>query len=294
MTQNQWPATAELVASSWMAEGQRPSAEAGPCPIPFERRASAAVAAGFAGIGLNRADYDAQVQRHGLSGLARILSDAGIRHVELETVTGWWNDDPDGAQWRKAFDRMLEFCAVFPVHRIKLNGDFTEPGPSIETMRTGFARLARDAQGAGTVAALEPVAFSNVRDPATARAIVGETAGHGGGAMLDCWHFARGDLPPQDLAGIQVQEISGIEISNIGPSVVGSLFEDTVDHRRLPDEGSYDVAAFLGAVAATGYDGPIGCEVLSLDLRALPIEQALQAAAASARRVIAKTLIAHA
>jgi sugar phosphate isomerase/epimerase len=287
MTLNQWPARAELVASSWMAEGQRPAIDAGPCPIPIERRATAAFAAGFAGVGLNRADYEALVQRHGLPGLARILSDAGIRHAELETVTGWWNEDPNGTQWRSAFDRMLEFCAYFPVRQIKLNGDFTEPGPSIETMRAGFAALARDAQSAGTIAALEPVAFSNVRDPATARAIIGETAGQGGGVMLDCWHFARGGLPQRDLGGVERQAISGVEISNIGPVIVGSLFEDTVDHRHVPDEGPYDVAAFLGAVTATGYDGPIGCEVLSIELRAMPIEQALQTAAASTRRIVA-------
>jgi sugar phosphate isomerase/epimerase len=287
MTSNQWPATADLVASSWMVEGQRPAMDAGPCPIPIERRATAAVAAGFAGIGLNRADYEALVQQHGLQGLARILSDAGIRHAELETVTGWWSEDPDGAQWRGAFDRMLEFCAYFLVRQIKLNGDFAEPGPSIETMRAGFATLARDAQSAGTVAALEPVAFSNVRDPGTARAITGDTVGHGGGVMLDCWHFARCGRAPRDLGGIERQAISGVEISNISPAIVGSLFEDTVDHRHLPDMGPYDVAAFLGAVAETGYDGPIGCEVLSIELRAMPIELALQAAAASTRRIVA-------
>ncbi|GGD80592.1 hypothetical protein GCM10010990_33100 [Croceicoccus mobilis] len=269
-----------------MAEGARPAADAGPCPIPIERRVAAAVAAGFAGIGLNRADYEALIAQHGAAGLARVLGDGGVRHVELETVTGWWNDDPDGTCWRAAYDAMLSFCAHFPVRQIKLNGEFSAVPASIESMRAGFVRLAESAAQAGTIAALEPVAFSNVRNAATARLIVANSAGHGGGVMLDCWHFARRGIAPDDLGGLTGAEICGVEISNIAPDIVGSLFEDTVDHRRLPDEGVYDVAAFLRAVGDAGYAGPIGCEVLSIRLREMPIEAAMQTAADSARRTL--------
>lgn len=281
-----WLAGAELVASSWMAEGQRPAANAPPCPIPLERRLDAASAAGFTGIGLNRADYEALLGRHGAGRLAAILADGGMRHVELETVSGWWRDDPDGTVWQAPFDRMLELAAVFPVRQIKLNGDFGPTPPDLDAMREGFARLAAQALAAGTVVGLEPVAFSNVRDAATARAIAGESAGRGGGVTLDCWHFGRLGLAPDDLGGLAGAGIAGVEVSNIGPEVVGSLFEDTLDHRRLPDAGLHDVPAFLGAVAATGYRGPVGCEVLSLALRSQPLDEALRSAAAAARAVL--------
>jgi sugar phosphate isomerase/epimerase len=283
----EWFADVELVAASWMAEGQRPSAEAPPCPIPLERRLDAAAKAGFVGIGLNRADYESLLARHGVTSLAGMLSDAGMRHVEMETLTGWWLDDPDGSLWRAALDRMLELAAVFPVRQIKVNGDFGPAPPAIEAMRDGFARLAERAHAAGTAVGLEPVIFSNVRDAATARGIVGDATA-GGGATLDCWHFARGGLPPQELGGLEASAICGVEMSNIGPAVVGDLFKDTLDHRRLPDDGSYDVAAFLAAVAKAGFRGPIGCEVLSIALREQPLEQALRRAADSARTVLAE------
>lgn len=215
-----------------------------------------------------------------------MLADGGLQYIELETVTGWWSDDPDGTIWRRAFDGMLAMNAAFPVRQIKLNGDFGDTPPSVEMMRDGFARLAEGARAADTVAGLEPVVFSNIRDPQTARTVVAESAGHGGGVVLDCWHLARLGLPPEELGGLAADGISGIEFSNIGADIVGSLFEDTVDHRRLPDDGQYNVAAFIRAVAATGYSGPVGCEVLSVALRELPIEDALKTAAKSARNVL--------
>jgi sugar phosphate isomerase/epimerase len=281
-----WPRDAALIASSWMAEGQRPSAEAGPCPVPLDRRLAAAVGAGFKGIGINRADYEALVGEHGVAGLAAILRDSGINMVELETLTGWWHEDPTGDIWRRPLDHMLELPPLFPVHQIKINGDFTDKSPMHETMREGFARLADRAASAGTVVGLEPVAFSNVRDAATARKIVAMSTDKGGGVVLDNWHFARGGLPPEDIGGLCAEGISGVEFSNVKPEIVGSLFEDTVDHRRLPDEGIYDTVAFIEAIAATGYTGPVGCEVLSIALRAQPLEEALRTAAAAARRVL--------
>lgn len=288
MKESEWPAQAPLVAASWMAEGQRPSAAAGPCPIPLQRRLAAAKNAGFSGVGLNRADYERLVADNGLAGLARMLGDSGLTHVELETVTGWWLDDPGGEIWRRPLDLMLELCARFPVWQIKVNGDFGEDPPSLAMMRDGFARMAEHADGAGTVVGIEPVSFSNVRSPAMAREILGDKAGKGGGVTLDCWHFARLGLAPDDMGGLTGDAICGIEFSNIAPEIVGSLFEDTVDHRRLPDRGIYDIAAFVRAVAETGYRGAVGCEVLSIGLRAMEIEDALQVAADSARNILAR------
>jgi sugar phosphate isomerase/epimerase len=270
-----------------MAEGQRPAADAGPCPIPLERRLAAALDAGFAGIGLNRADYEALVAQHGAAGLAQLLKDSGASLIELETLTGWWLDDPNGTIWRRTLDCMLELCASFPVHQIKVNGDFTDNPPPVGLMQEGFARLVERVRGSGTVIGVEPVAFSNIRDAATARNIVSGKAGYGGGVTLDNWHFARTGQCPQDLGGLAGTEISGVEISNVAQDIAGSLFEDTLDHRRLPNDGVYDVPAFIRAIAATGYCGPVGCEVLSIDLRAIPLEMALAKAASSARAVLA-------
>ena len=52
----------------------------------------------------------------------------------------------------------------------------------------------------------------------------------------------------------------------------GSLFEDTVFRRRFCGEGAFDIAGFVAAVRATGYQGPYGCEVLNDDIRKMPLD----------------------
>ncbi len=44
--------------------------------------------------------------------------------------------------------------------------------------------------------------------------------------------------------------------------------------RRIPGEGDYDVIGFIKAIAATGYGGPWGNEILSEEYRRLPMEVA--------------------
>jgi 4-hydroxyphenylpyruvate dioxygenase len=53
------------------------------------------------------------------------------------------------------------------------------------------------------------------------------------------------------------------------PSGLDTTFEGRF-RRRLPGDGTFDLAAFDDTLAAIGYDGPIGIEVLSTELRRRP------------------------
>jgi sugar phosphate isomerase/epimerase len=52
-----------------------------------------------------------------------------------------------------------------------------------------------------------------------------------------------------------------------------SLHEDTINHRRLCGEGEFDVRGFVQGLQRAGYAGPWGIEVLSAELRTLPLEE---------------------
>lgn len=62
-----------------------------------------------------------------------------------------------------------------------------------------------------------------------------------------------------------------------------SLFEDTIDHRRLCGEGEFDVRGFVTTMPAAGYEGPWGIEVLNRELRKLPPEHLAERAAETTR-----------
>ena len=52
--------------------------------------------------------------------------------------------------------------------------------------------------------------------------------------------------------------------------------DETINHRELPGEGEFPIREYVAAVRDAGYDGPWGVEVLSQELRALPIERDLR------------------
>jgi sugar phosphate isomerase/epimerase len=62
--------------------------------------------------------------------------------------------------------------------------------------------------------------------------------------------------------------------------------DSVVNKRLLPGDGEFDIAAFLHAVWAHGYEGPIGVEVLNEYIRKWPLETAATEAFAKTTRVV--------
>ena len=54
--------------------------------------------------------------------------------------------------------------------------------------------------------------------------------------------------------------------------------DEVVNHRRLPGEGEFPIPAYVEVCQEIGYSGPWGVEVLSEELRKLPIEQIFERA----------------
>jgi sugar phosphate isomerase/epimerase len=77
-----------------------------------------------------------------------------------------------------------------------------------------------------------------------------------------------------------------VELDDADPEVVGTLFEDTRDHRRYPGEGSFDLTGFVEVVRGTGFTGPWGVEILSDAHRALPLDVGLARARDAALAVL--------
>ncbi|WP_327753814.1 sugar phosphate isomerase/epimerase (plasmid) [Sphingobium sp. SJ10-10] len=275
----------DLIAAHWLLAGQRPSANPHPCPMPLRDRALLAAEAGYAGIGLLASELEAEVARHGTSGVRALLEDAGIRHVELEALTDWWRDENI---WRGNLERMIAFGGAIGARLIKATGDFSADPCALAAMSDAFALVAEIARQGGMPVALEVIAFSNIADIAAAHMVLGDQLGKGAGLMLDSWHVARCGLSLDSISALPQGVIIGVEISDIGPAIVGDMFTDTLDHRRVPGEGVYPLSPFLDAVAQTGYSGPVGLEVLSASLRSEGVPTALVRCAEAARKILAE------
>jgi sugar phosphate isomerase/epimerase len=114
---------------------------------------------------------------------------------------------------------------------------------------------------------------ANVRDLDSALAVVEGANASNGGLAIDTWHMAKLGIEPDDLRRIPLRLLSWVELSDGRYESMPDLVEETVDHRLLPGEGEFPIGDYVAVCRELGYDGPWGVEVLSQDLRALPIEQ---------------------
>ncbi len=79
------------------------------------------------------------------------------------------------------------------------------------------------------------------------------------------------DVPGPSILAVQLSD---------GPlEAEPDLLEATLHHRQLPGEGEFDLRGLVGALGDTGTRAPIGVEVFSDELHALPADSAARAAA---------------
>ncbi len=72
----------------------------------------------------------------------------------------------------------------------------------------------------------------------------------------------------QHTAAKVVYELSDGQLADLP-----DLSDETLNHRRLPGEGELGVGRYVAAGQAAGYGGPWGVEVLSAELRNLPMQE---------------------
>ena len=243
-------------------------------PHPLAERVEAAADAGYCGIGIITDDLRVLESRHGFDGIKGIVSDAGLKYVEFEVLLDWFADGERRAKSDEDRNYLLRAAEALGAYQIKIGGDITGTTWPLERMQESFAELSRQAGDAGTMISLEVFPESNVRDLPTAMAIAECTKPDEGGLLLDIWHMNRGGIDYADVAQVPARLIKHIELDDADAKVVGSIMEDTLRRRKLPGEGSFDVPAYLAAVAKTGFDGLYGVEILSDELRKLTPAQA--------------------
>jgi sugar phosphate isomerase/epimerase len=264
----------ELLASYFTISGDiYPLGPTEISPFPFRDRVEAAARAGYRGIGLHHADTMHTADKIGLPEMRRILDGNGIKYVELEFLLNWFEEGERRQESDKMRREIFSVAAQLGLRTVKVGPGFHEPEADIPKMRDAFAQLCREAAEYGTGLMLEIMPWSNVRTVETALGIVQGAEQPNGGILVDIWHFARGGIDYNDVSKIPVQYIRGAELDDADQQVAGSLWEDTIHHRRLCGEGDLDPPAFIKAVQAAGYRGYYGVEILSEKHRKLPLDE---------------------
>lgn len=280
----------DLLATCWTTAGDAaPLRGDERSPVPLRERIEAAAAAGFRGLGLIHPDLVAAEREYGMSGIRAMLEDNGLIHLELELLTNWWTDGPLREKSDRVRRKLLAAAEALGARHIKIGPDVADALWDHHHWVAEFAVLAADAHEAGTKVGLEFLPWSNIKTVHDGLRLVQDAAHHAGGLIIDVWHTERAGTPPADLAAVPLRYIIGVELSDADSVVVGTLFEDTVYRRRLCGQGSFDLQGFITALRSTGWTGPWGVEILSAEMRQLPVREAVRAAYATAASVLGLT-----
>jgi sugar phosphate isomerase/epimerase len=241
-------------------------------------RCAEAARAGFRGIGLWHADVKHQLQSRTLKEMKSIFDDAGLEYLEIEFLMDWFVPAGEPARqesdtWRKQLFATAEAFGD-SAHHIKV-GNIPGAACELPALTEAFADLCQDAAAhTSAKVAYEFMPFDvNVNTLDAALQLASGAAQPNGGLAIDTWHMSKLGIGPKELERIPVEHLVWVELSDGRMEDMPDLIEETVNHRRLPGEGEFDIPGYVDACREAGYPGPWGVEVLSEELRKLPIEQ---------------------
>jgi len=240
-------------------------------------RCAHAARVGFAGIGIWHADLE-HVLDGGttLADIGSLLDEYGLRYLELEFLGDWFLDPGD--ERRVAADRtralLFEAAEVLPVHHIKA-GNLAGTECELPRLTEAFGELCADAAthtDARIVYEFMPYdAVVNTLD--TALEVVEGANAPNGGLAFDTWHLGKLEIEPDDLRRVPPRFVSWVELSDGPYGIADEWLDEVINRRRLPGEGDFPIRDYVRVFRELGYDGPWGVEVLSEELRALPIDE---------------------
>jgi len=100
-------------------------------------------------------------------------------------------------------------------------------------------------------------AFQFIHDLDALMLLLNMIPGTNVGVVLDAWELHVGNVSPERVQSLKPAQIVAVDVANLGAAVPPE--EVDADSRLLPaaDEGAIDLPAWLAAVQAAGYDGPI-------------------------------------
>lgn len=277
-----------LLASHWSIAGDTfPTFTSEVSPHEFQERAEVAAEVGFTGLGLVHEELLSLKRRLGYPKVRSIMERTGLETLEVEILSDWFAD----GERRRASDAMradlLEAADALGARHIKVSGDMSGTDWPTPVLAEGFASLCRDAAKVGALVGIEIMPWSNFATLSRTMEVVEAAGERNGGVLIDIWHLARGNVDFAEVGRLPKEAIISVEIDDASETPAESLWEDTLHNRLLPGEGSFDIARFLAEVERTGYDGPVGVEVISTTHRKLALRQAARATYAAAAKFLA-------
>jgi sugar phosphate isomerase/epimerase len=260
---------------------------------PFTERLRLAAASGFAGLSMWESDYlGARAEGYSDADLRGALADHGIEIAELDALTRWLpgEDDAVPSDWTTSFEEKDFYAVADALGARSINVVDLGAGRtiSVDAAAEAFAGVCDRAKEHGLLVHIEFLPWSNIPDIESAWEIVREAGRANGGVLLDTWHLLRSGGTPESLVGIPRDRVYAIQVSDAPAVAESNLMEETMARRLLPGEGAARVRDVLDVLTDGGCTAPVGVEVFSSALAALPADQAIERVATATRSVLGR------
>ncbi|MGB9097309.1 sugar phosphate isomerase/epimerase family protein [Erwinia sp.] len=253
-----------------------------------EEKLQAASLAGFNQVELWRQDVESA--RGDTSNVATLLGNNRLALTDFQVLL-----DFDGApeeQWeakREEALHMLEMAVQLGATTL-LTPASTAQDCIAEREEEDIRWLARQAGKRGLRVAFEAMAWStHINTTAAAWQLVQKVNEPNLGLVVDAFHIFVLNRTVSDLAGIPMEKIFLVQLSDLTTLPTNDHLVDVARHQRLlPGEGNFPLSSLLNSLHQQGYDGPIGLEVFSDRYHQLPPADVASKAFVALKDVLAR------
>ncbi|MFC7068780.1 sugar phosphate isomerase/epimerase family protein [Halobaculum lipolyticum] len=277
--QQQQQGEPELLASYWAHAGDvKPFTGRQWSPWDLENRVEMLADVGFTGIGLFHEDIQHMVEEEGrtLTEIGETIRDAGLDTIELEFLVSWLlpEDDPRRQAEQETRQLLLDAAEAMDARHIKIGNI---DGIPVETsaLADRFATFCSEAAAVDTQVGME-ILPPDPNARTIEQALEWVSGPDNGGLFLDTWHVTTIEtISYDDVAALSSDDITAVELDDgFLDTGRGGFVENTVNMRRVPGYGDFDVPAFVEACREAGFTGPWGTEILSEEYRRRGMESA--------------------
>ncbi|MGH7338848.1 MAG: sugar phosphate isomerase/epimerase family protein, partial [Myxococcota bacterium] len=250
-------------------------------------KCAAAAAGGFSALTLWPTDVE-RAKREGfsLADVRRMIADHGLAVADVEPLLVWLpgEDVPFDVPAEAELYEIADGLGARSINAVQGFGTTVDVDRAAEAL-AGVCDRAREH---GLLVTLEYLPWSGIPDAATALAIALRCGRANASILFDTWHTFRGPTDDAQLEKISGARIGSVQINDApAEPEQKDLVAETMTARRLPGEGAIPLARWLRWLDAIGSTAPIGVEVFSSALDALPPIEVGRRCGAAARAVIA-------
>ena len=250
---------------------------------------------GFQGVDFSIEEVEKLVDEKGEAHVRKLLSDAGVRLGAWGPPVNWRTDE---ASWQADLPLLQKRAALARSLGSDRSATWIMPGDNERDFESNYAfhveRLRPVAEGLaqeGCRLGLEWVGPKTLRDTRRYPFVhtmegmrkLAADVGENVGLLVDIFHLYTSHADVAAVRELPVEQVVNVHVND---AIAGRTPDEQIDNERaLPGEtGVCDIAGFLQALAAIGYDGPVTVEPFSRRVREMAPGDAVRATADSLRR----------